>query len=311
MNGGPTKPHFLNAIIMKIKQILTLTAATLLLGSCTLFRPEKVETRPLPQINSVPQSNVAGLPLPQPPKVAGERPDSATLTSARWLIAGVDGVRIVAEDDAPYIYFEPGTGRFYGSDGCNVLNGDYLMRSDGSMVFSNVISTMKYCSNDYSALIASYIGGQSALYVDTQRIGQDTYLYLRNGADKVVMTLRRHNMEFLNGNWRVTSIGGTAIDDPECNVFFDIAESKVHGNTGCNYFNGDIYIDPNRSNALDLSNMGTTRMACPKGDQEQRMLVALESTVTAVQNPQTGDVMLLDGHGRELMTLTRAAGDEE
>lgn len=288
-----------------VKHITIIALATLSMASCSLFRPEKVETRPMPQINTVPEANVAGIPLPQPPRVAGERPDSATLTGGRWLIAGVDGVRVVAEDDAPYIYFEPGSGRFYGSDGCNIINGDYLMRSDGSMIFSHVISTMKYCSNDYSALIASYFGRETPMYVDTQRIGQDTYLYLRDGADKVVMTLRRHNMEFLNGEWTVTSIGGMPLDDPECNVFFDIAEGKIHGNTGCNFFNGDIYIDPNRSNALDLSNMGTTRMACPKGDQEQRMLVALESTATAVENPQTGGVMLLDARGNELLTLKR------
>ncbi len=290
---------------MKPQYILPLAAAALILGSCSLFRPEKVETRPMPQISTVPEANVNGIALPQPPKVAGERPDTATLTGGRWLIAGVDGIRIVAEDDAPYIYFERGTGRFYGSDGCNVVNGDYLLRSDGTLLFSNVITTLKYCQNDYSALISSYLAGSTPFYVDTQRLGQDTYLYLRDANDKVVVTLRRHNMEFLNGNWQVRSINGTPLDDPEANIFFDIAESKVHGNTGCNFFNGDIYIDPNRSNALDLSNMGTTRMACPKGDQEQRMLVALESTVTAVENPRTGDVMLLDGQGCEVMTLRR------
>ncbi len=84
------------------------------------------------------------------------------------------------------------------------------------------------------------------------------------------MTLRRHNMEFLNGNWRVTAIDGQPIDDEEANVFIDIAELKIHGNTGCNYFNGAIYIDPARTNAIDFSDMGVTRMACHKAEQEHR-----------------------------------------
>ncbi len=120
-----------------------------------------------------------------------------------------------------------------------------------------------------------------------------------------MMTLRRHNMEFLNGNWRVTAIDGRAIDDEEANIFIDIAELKVHGNTGCNYFNGDLYIDPQRSNAIDFSDMGVTRMACPKGDQERQMLVALEETKTAIAGDREDTVLLLDKAGKAVLTLKR------
>lgn len=294
---------------MKTSHLILLSAALLAASSCSLLKP-KNSTAPseAPTVGAVTGRPVAGTrtPLPAPPKIAGERPDQATLCGGRWLIAAVDAHTIVAEDDAPYIDFEQGSGRFYGSDGCNILNGDYLLRSDGSMVFSHVLSTMKYCPDEeYSALIGRYINDESRLYVDTKRIGQDTYLYLRSADDKVVMTLRRHNMEFLNGNWQVTSIDGRPIDDEECNIFFDIPELKVHGNTGCNFFNGTIYIDPNRSNALDLSNMATTRMACNKGDQEMRMMVALESTSTAIAGNQDNTVLLLNAAGKEMMTLKR------
>lgn len=292
-----------------MKYIPAILLVALAASSCSLLQPkthnDNPSGRPATSLEA-PGGAVANplLTLPEPPRIAGERPDEATLTGGRWLIAGVDAEQVVAEDDAPYIDFERGTGRFYASDGCNILNGDYLLRTDGRLVFSNVLATMKYCpGNPYDALINKYINDSAVLYVDTRRIGQDTYLYLRDRADKVVMTLRRHNMEFLNGNWQVTAIGTQTLDDPECTVFFDIAEGKVHGNTGCNFFNGDIYIDPNRSNALDLSNMGSTRMACYKGDQEQRLLVALESTASAIAENGGDSVLLLDAAGRPVVTL--------
>ncbi len=297
---------------MKLRYLLPAAIALLLASSCSLLRP-KTDSGNVTSIGEV-----SGRPakdprraVPAPPKTAGERPDQATLCGGRWYIASVDAENITADEDAPYIEFENGTGRFYASDGCNIINGDYLLRTDGTMVFSNVLSTMRYCpENEYSASIASKLSGGSPLYVDTQRIGQDTYLYLRNSTDRVVMTLRRLNMEFLNGNWQVTAIDGTRIDDEECTIFFDIAELRVHGNTGCNFFNGKIFIDPNRSNALDLSDMATTRRGCNKGDQEMRMLVALESTASAIAGRHDDTVLLLDAAGKEMLTLKRIPSPE-
>ncbi len=294
--------------MMKTSHIILTGAVLLAASSCSLLKPDNTRSARI-QTVEVANDNSPGTPrspIPTPPKIAGERPDQTTLCGGRWLIASVDTYTIEAEDNAPYIDFESGTGRFYGNDGCNIINGDYLLRSDGAMVFSHVLSTLRYCpDSEYSALIGRYLSGGDRFYVDTKRVGQDTYLYLRTDNDKVVITLRRHNMEFLNGNWQVTGIGGHAIDDEECNIFFDIAELKVHGNTGCNFFNGSIYIDPNRSNALDLSNMGTTRMACPKGDQEMKMMVALESTASAIAGDNGKTVILLDAKGKEMLTLRR------
>lgn len=202
--------------------------------------------------------------------------------------------------------FQPSTGRFFASDGCNIVNGDYVLRSDGVMVFSNTLSTMKYCADvPYADAIGAALNGQERLTAESYRLGQDTYLYLKNAAGKTVLTLRRHNMEFLNGNWLVTSINGKQIDDEECNIFIDIAELKTHGNTGCNYFNGDIYIDPGATNAIDFSNMGVTKMACPKTAQETAMLVALEEATTAIAGKNDNTVLLLDRNGKQVMTLKR------
>lgn len=292
---------------MKICSILISLCAVALMGSCALVQKRKVVNGASPAVDAsitAPRPGIGEVPVP--PKTAGMRPDSTTLCGGRWIIADVQGHRVQGEDDAPYIDFEAGTGRFYGSDGCNIINGNYLLRSDGRMVFSGVLSTMRYCAGDeISPLIARVLNDESVVYVDTRRIGQDTYLYLRDGQDRVVMTLRRHNMEFLNGNWQVTSIDGQPVDSDECNIFFDVSELKVHGNTGCNFFNGELYFDPSRSNAIDISNMGVTRMMCPDLARETAMLVALEKSNSAIAGDNYDTVLLTDSKGKELLTLKR------
>jgi heat shock protein HslJ len=224
----------------------------------------------------------------------------------QWNVVEVGTTKIELEEDVPYVTFDAASGSIYAFNGCNYLNGKYTLTDSNKISFGKVLSTMKYCADvPFDSEINAVVSDGTTLDAELKRIGQDSYLYLRSDRGRTVMTLRRHNMEFLNGNWLVTSIDGKAIDDEEANVFFDIHELKIHGNTGCNFFNGDIYIDPNRSNAIDFSKMGVTRMACPKTAQETAMLVALESTASAIAGRHESTVLLLDKNGKELMTLRR------
>lgn len=302
---------------MKTSFITAAVAAMLLLSSCSVFRPaektgssENVTTvavkAPKKDKKNKNKNKNKGTEASVPESPKGERPTDETLGGGQWQIAAVGDTKITGEENLPYVNFQPSTGRFFASDGCNIVNGDYVLRSDGVMVFSNTLSTMKYCADvPYADAIGAALNGQERLTAESYRLGQDTYLYLKNAAGKAVLTLRRHNMEFLNGNWLVTSINGKQIDDEECNIFIDIAELKTHGNTGCNYFNGDIYIDPAATNAIDFSNMGVTRMACYKTAQETAMLVALEEATTAIAGKNDNTVLLLDRNGKQVMTLKR------
>lgn len=303
---------------MKIVSISAALAAIVMLSSCSIFRPtDKTDnngtvnsvTVKAPKKDKKKKNNVSSQ-TPDSPK--GERPTDQELGGGQWQIAAVGDTKINVEEDVPYINFQPSTGRFFASDGCNILNGDYVLRSDGVMIFSSAISTMKYCADvDFAPAITQCLSGSEKYTAEAYRLGQDTYLYLKNDKGKAALTLRRHNMEFLNGNWLVTSIDGKPVDDEECNIFIDIAELKTHGNTGCNYFNGEIYIDPTRTNAIDFSKMGVTRMACPKTAQETAMLVALEEACTAIAGKNDETVLLLDRKGKQVMTLRKIADPEE
>lgn len=300
---------------MKIRSIVLSLTAAMLVSSCSIVkksvtgksdsRVEQVEVvkpdKKKDKKNRHKNKHNAGESL----SAAGRMPSDDELYGGEWLISGVKGKSVQAEEDAPYMVFDR-EGRFYAGDGCNILNGDYVLRSDGKIMFNAVLSTMKMCAdNKYGELIAGVLADGMVYSVDCRTIGQDTYLDLKNDKGVAEFTLRRHNMEFLNGNWRITSAEGKNIDDEEANLFIDIAQLKVHGNTGCNYFNGELYIDPSRSNAIDFSNMGTTRMACPKEDQERRILVGLERAVTAVAGKHADTVILLDAKGHQTIALKK------
>ena len=53
-------------------------------------------------------------------------------------------------------------------------------------------------------------------------------------------------------------------------------------------------------------------MACPKADQERRIMVALEEAVSAIAGKKEGTVLLLNGQGKEVMILKqKPVGSEE
>lgn len=224
--------------------------------------------------------------------------------SGEWYITSVGSKAIRQDDNMPYLNFVPAEGRFYGSNGCNVLNGDY-QQSSNKLTFSNVLTTMQYCPDvNYDHEINQAIADGRSVHYTLKDTGSETYMYITDDSGKALLTLTRHNVQFMNGNWKVVAINGKEIDDDEANIFFDTTELKVHGNTGCNYFNGDIFIDPSAANSISFSGMAVTRMSCHKGDQERIMLVALEETASVTQDSDDS-IVLLDNSGKQVLKLKR------
>lgn len=240
----------------------------------------------------------------------GRKPSTSQLTDGQWTIYSIAGKKTMAEDDAPYVNFDK-EGRVYAYDGCNYINGSYTLKNSGNIVFSNIAATMKYCPEvEYSSAIMAMFADGVNLLVDTKTVGLDTYLKLRN-PQGMTMELRRNNMEFLNGNWQMVQLNGKPLDIPDATIFIDVAERKVHGNTGCNFFNGELYFDPQRQGAIDFSDMGLTRMACPEALTEQAIMVAFEQTAIAVKDKDNATVKLQDRKGKTLMVLKSIPVDSQ
>jgi heat shock protein HslJ len=239
------------------------------------------------------------------PAVAEETSNLLTAIDGEWLIIQVGSTTIDRDEDMPYVNFDIESGLFYANNGCNTLNGSFSL--SGELIsFVNVLSTMKYCPDvQFDHEINTVIADGSSVPVKLSTVGQESFLDFYSNSGKTIMRLRRGNLDFLNGYWTVESISGIDSLDAPADIFFDLSELKLHGNTGCNYFNGSIYMDHRSANAIDFSNMGVTRMACPYTAQETAMLVALETTASAVSNGHD-KVKLLDASGHQLMALRRA-----
>ena len=86
--------------------------------------------------------------------------------------------------------------------------------------------------------------------------------------------------ELIGTYWKLVELNGETVNTPEgmkeAHMILADAESRVHGNAGCNNFFGQFKTS---ENTLVFSAMGSTMMACPQAmDTERGFLVALGAT---------------------------------
>lgn len=222
-----------------------------------------------------------------------------------WVIIKAGEYKIEQDEDMPYLIFESSKGKFYANNGCNIINGKYTVGADKTVRFADVLTTMMLCAdvgyqNEISAVLSDGVSVKTAIV----QKNNESYLTLsRDGQE--VMQLRRNNLEAMSGQWEVVDIEGEAIDGDEVNVFFDIPELTIHGNTGCNFFNGVIVVDPTVPSSLQFAQMGVTQKLCPNAEVERMMLVALEQANTYTF--EGNDTLhLKDASGHTVITLKRS-----
>lgn len=237
-------------------------------------------------------------------------PTQSTLTvnpdivlEGEWVIRSVGTTTIDREDNYPYVYFEPDDNSFYAYNGCNMLNGYYKVDKSNKISFQNVLATMKYCADTpFDSQINAAFGEDKALSMQFSEEKGESCLRMMDASGNEVLKLTRTSLSFLNGNWKVTEINGEKFDKGDMTIFFDLGERKVHGNTGCNSFNGDIYVDPQNCHALSLTNMAVTMRMCPNPDQQRKLLVALEEAAGA-NVAGSGIVHLVNSSGKPVIKL--------
>lgn len=234
-------------------------------------------------------TSTVGAPLPAKFSINGE-----------WTVYSVRD-KVVTGEERPYITIDLPQKRFYGNNGCNYINGAITVDTEHALQFGNVISTMMACSDaPYQFLINLALSEVRSF--DVRHESPVTFLDLEDTTGKTVMVLRRHNMDFLNGAWKVTELNGTPMqEDNDATLTFDTDGLKMHGNTGCNIVNGEMFIDPDKLNSLQLVKLATTLMACPPESRETEFLLALEAVETAVR--VDGKIELRSRDGNLLFTL--------
>lgn len=228
----------------------------------------------------------------------------------QWNVAQV-GTLQVTGDERPYVVFDttginPQQLKVYANSGCNIINGSVMVTSGGVMKKSGeFMSTMKYCAD------APYETGINTAFENVasysiEKTGNDYLMYLKNASGKALMALRKCDISFINGAWEVTKLGDNNLgSDDGLKLVIDVPELKVHGSTGCNILNGNLFIDPDKKNSLQFKDLATTRMMCPNLEREQAFLVALEQVERAEPGEGTLTAKLIDEDGNTLITLRR------
>ena len=223
--------------------------------------------------------------------------------NGEWTIFKVRG-NIVGGEERPYVNFDLAAKRFYGSNGCNYINGDLRLDGRLQITLENIITTMKMCQDaEYEYLINLALSDVSSFAVRPD--GSETYLDMKGDDGNTILILRRHNMDFLNGAWLITGVNGAEISGgDDATLTINIPDLKIHGSTGCNIYNGELFIDPDKRRSMQFARITTTRMACPDQDRETELLLALEE-VEHARLTEKDRVEMYGKDGRLLLTLSR------
>ena len=233
-----------------------------------------------------------------------------------WSILDINGSQVRTSDEAdyPYIGFQPdaanpNTVDFYAYNGCNFINGSLIMKGGNVAKGGEFISTMKMCPDaTYELAISTALEQMRSFKI--QQINNESFLYINNGSGTAIMTLRKHNLGFLDGAWRVTRLDGQEIPASKGMEFvIDLQSKTIHGNTGCNVMNGSLEINMEVENGISFKDMATTRMMCPDIQLEQNLLQTLSEVRSAV--PDGSSVAkFLNAGGQPVIILKRLSKDE-
>lgn len=223
--------------------------------------------------------------------------------AGEWYFDTVGGIAVSGETNRPTLEFDENSTRFYANNGCNYFNGNYSIENFNDIKLENVISTLQDCSGPaWESLISDM---WSKIEHWDYHGGAEKQLIFKNSEGKILATLKRHALENFNGLWQVAEINGHEPDGEPLVMVIDLRECHVHGNTGCNLFNGTIYQDPDSEGSVQFQDMSVSKKNCDNSANETAFLVALEQ-VEHVKLQGQDTAILYDIMNREILKLKKS-----
>ena len=202
-----------------------------------------------------------------------------------------------------YLYLDfAGGNKVYGNNGCNTINGRFQL-SGNNLKFEDFISSGESCRNvTNEKSIMHALADVRRFTLETQYNAQ--YLNLMNSKGVVIMVLKRHNLDAMNGAWLIKELNSEKVDELNMRVVIDAVMQTIHGDTGCNIINGIITLDPTKDMAIQFEDLHSTEHDCENIDFETDLLLALETTESCKRiNEQ--EMALLDNKGKIVIVLQR------
>lgn len=230
-----------------------------------------------------------------------------------WSVTEINGQEVVVNgENHPQFTFKampeaPGAIMVIAFNGCNYLNGSWKVEDSKLMPFSEFISTMKNCPDaPYEFALNQALNETTGFSLD-----EPNTLILKSGTGRTVMTLRKRNLNFLNGAWKVTTINGVPVpENADVKIVIDVDECKIHGRAGCNIVNGTVVVNLDKGNGLEFKDLATTMMMCPYIDTERQFLLALEEVSTCTEGATPDQAVMKSSSGKDLLSLVRIPADQ-
>ena len=113
-------------------------------------------------------------------------------------------------------------------------------------------------------------------------------------------------LSMLNGNWEIEEINGAAIvsrSETKPFLLFDTAKGQITGFTGCNRITGSFERD-SKPGVINISNVGSTRKACPDMSTERNILHTLSLAHKYLQ-VNADKIALCNESNRPIMILKK------
>lgn len=215
----------------------------------------------------------------------------------RWYVKTVGRMTLndIEDADWPFIEFVAPEARFYGNDGCNIINGSYRLGQAQTLTLSDIATTMRFCPDDTLSYHIVAALNSTRNFATSLAPDGSSILSLNNDKNIPVMTLRKSTIDFLAGPWQVVEINGTPCSAADARLIFDVNTNRITGNAGCNRLNGEITRDPKHSSSVQFSNLATTRMTCPDIQTESALLIALEEVASARKHGNYAELQSASG----------------
>lgn len=228
--------------------------------------------------------------------------DPAKQLYGEWDIISLRKKKVYTLERA-YLYLDfAGGNKVYGNNGCNTINGTFQL-SGNNLKFNEFISSGESCRNVTSEkTIMHTLADVRRFTLETQYNAQ--YLNLMNTKGAVIMVLKRHNLDMMNGAWLIKEIDSENVAELNMRVVIDAVMQTIHGDTGCNIINGIITLDPSKDMAIQFEDLHSTEHECEQIEYETDLLLALERTESCKRINQN-EMALLDNKGAIVIMLHR------
>lgn len=235
------------------------------------------------------------------------KPSSIKLTydniNGEWIVFSTNN-KTTSGDDRPYVIFDEKTKQIYANNGCNTLNGNYSINGD-KITIMNLLSTQRYCTSTDAPLEYDINNAfNNVKRISISEKGNEFYMSFLSEANQTLMVLRKANIDFISGIWKITKVNNTHCKNKNLELALDLTDMKLHGNVGCNTVNGDILLDASKPNSIMFLDLISTRMACPDLELESEILIALEKVEKYNKEKNETILVLRDKEGNIVLELT-------